>query len=255
VSLTPAQRLRRRVRHTIERAGAGEIAADEPVIIDDLVSPLRYDILVRQRFLALLADSPELHEGDLDPLLELARSHEYFTWFNSVVVPRFMPALIGREAEVAAAFATRVRATVDLLRSFQRSGLDPERPITLRTGRRIAATSTGKRLGRRIFARDGCHRIALLRASGVSVLEPGTYRLDQQRRFEPLDNTAPMLRAAPIGAEAYWDFLALSYGCLVAADRSGPAADGAEVDPERYAEMIAIASVDEALMTQRSKPA
>ncbi|HUT77621.1 MAG TPA: hypothetical protein VM285_08040 [Polyangia bacterium] len=47
---------------------------------------------------------------------------------------------------------------------------------------------------------------------------------------------------------AYWDFMALSYGSLVAADRSGPAADAATADPERFAEMVAIAAADEPLL-------
>lgn len=243
-----SQRVRRRVRRTIDRAGAAEVAADQPVRIDDLVSPLRYDVLVRQRYLSIIAESPELLEGDLGPLLELSRSHEYHTWFTAVVVPRFMPHLIGRDDEIAAAFERRVRATVELMRSVQESGLDPGRPVTLRTGRRIQPTATGKRLARRIYARDGCHRLALLRASGVTVLEPGTYRLDRQISFTPLDNTAPLLRAAPIDTTAYWEFMALSYDSLVAADRSGPDPDGEATDPERFAEMLAVASIDQPLL-------
>jgi hypothetical protein len=239
-----SQRVRRRVRRAIDRAGAEEVAADQPVRIDDLVSPLRYDILVRQRYLSLITESPELLEGDLGPLLELSRSHEYHSWFVAVVVPRFMPRLVGRDDEIAAAFETRVRATVELLRSVQESGLDPNRPITLRTGRRIQPTATGKRLARRIYARDGCHRIALLRAGGVTVLQPGAYRLDRQNSFVPFDNTAPLLRAAPIDTKAYWEFMALSYDSLVAADRSGPAPGGAASDPERFAEMRAVAAID-----------
>lgn len=233
------------MRRTIDRAGAAEVPADEPVRIDDLVSPLRYDVLVRQRYLSLINESPELLEGDLGPLLELSRSHEYHAWFTAVVVPRFMPHLIGRDDEIAAAFERRVRATVELVRSVEESGLDRKRPITLRTGRRIQPTSTGKRLARRIYVRDGCHRLAMLRANGVTVLEPETYRLDRQNFFKPLDNTAPLLRAAPLDTRSYWEFMALSYGSLVAADRSGPAPDGERTDPVRFAEMLAVASIDE----------
>lgn len=251
--MTLRHRARRRVRRTVERAGATEVAANEPVRIDDLVSPLRYDILIRQRYLSLLMESRQLLGGDLGPLLDLSRSHEYFTWFAAVVVPRFMPMLIGREDEIAAAFEVRVRATVDPLKSVEGSGVDPKRPITLRTGKRIEPTATGKRLARRVYARDGCHRIALLRASGVTVLEPGSYRLDSQRRFVPFDNTAPVLRADPIDTKAYWEFMALSYDELVAADRSGPAPGGEAADPERFAEMRAIASLDDPLLRRRSE--
>ncbi|TFG89135.1 MAG: hypothetical protein E4H17_01185 [Gemmatimonadales bacterium] len=235
-------------RRTVERIEVVQVAADEPVRIDDLISPLRYDVLIRQRFLSLLAESPEMLVGDLSPLLELPPSRDYFAWFQSVVVPRFMPGLVGRPEEISAAFEVRVRASIDLLRSVERSGFDSNNPIMLRTGKRIEATATGKRLARGIYIGDGCHRTALLRARGVTVLEPGSYRLERERRFQPLDNTTILLRAQPIGAVAYWGFMALSYGALVAADRSGPAAGAASADPERFAEMTAIASLDTPLL-------
>lgn len=246
--MTLSDRARRRVRRVIDRAGATEVAADQPVRIDDLVSPLRYDALIRQRYLSMLTDAPELLEGDRRHLVELSRSHEYFTWFSAVVVPQFMPRLVGRDDEISAAFERRIRTTVDLLRSVEHHGLDPARPIVLRTGRQIAPTATGKRLARRIYLRDGCHRIALLRARGATVLEPGSYRLDCQRRFVPLDNTAPLLQAGLLDSRAYWEFMALSYDSLVAPDYSGPAPDGEAKDSEAFAEMLAVAAVDQRLL-------
>jgi hypothetical protein len=63
-----------------------------------------------------------------------------------------------------------------------------------------------------------------------------------------LDNTAPLLRAAPIDTTTYWGFMALSYDSLVAADLSGPAPYGEAIDPQRFAEMLAVASIDEPLL-------
>ena len=242
-----SQRVRRRVRRVIARAGAAEVAADQPVRIDDLVSPLRYDILVRQRYLSLspITRAARGRPGSAARAIALPRVPHLVRGRR---VPRFMPHLIGRDDEIAALFEMRVRATVKLVRSVQESGLDPKRPITLRTGRRIQPTASGKRLARRIYARDGCHRIALLRASGVTVLQPGTYRLDRQNSFVPLDNTSPLLRAAPIDTTTYWGFMALSYDSLVAADRSGPAPDGEANDPKRFAEMLAVAWIDKPLL-------
>ena len=209
-----SQRVRRRVRRVIARAGAAEVAADKPVRIDDLVSPLRYDILVRQRYLSLITESPELLEGDLGALLELSRSHEYHTWFVAVVVPRFMPHLIGRDDEIAAHFERRVRATVELVRSVQESGLDPKRPITLRTGRRIEPTATGKRLARRLYPGTAVTGSRSCGRAGSPA--PAGWLPGRQHSFTPLDNTA-LLLPAPIDPTTYRRFLALSYGPLVEA--------------------------------------
>lgn len=237
-------RLARAVReHVAVRHRSGEAQ----VQIDDLISPLRYDILIRERFFEWLLAEPEGAAADPETLARRARGLEYGAWFESVVVPRFMPALVGERKRIDAAFAARVAKSVELRRSFEEHGYDRGRPITLHTGREVLPTATGKRLARRLHAGDGCHRLALLRARGQQTLEAGDYRLRIERRYEPLDNTAMLIGALGIDRRAYWDFMALSYGDLVAADRSGPepGAEATELGPE----MLAVAALDEPLLT------
>jgi hypothetical protein len=221
-----ADRARMRVRNLRRRLGASERPGTEPVVVDDLISPLRYDILVRQRYFEFLREHRELAAGDLAPLAEASRTHAYFVWFSRVVVPRFQPELVGQPELIARAFTKRVAASVDLLRSFEAHGLDPARPLVLETGRTIEPTATGKQLARRLYPGDGCHRLALLRASGITELEPGSYRVRSVRRFTPLDNTALLLGELEIDPVTYRRFLALSYGPLVEA-----ALDGGETAP------------------------
>ena len=226
-------RARARVRNLRRRLAAIERPGAEPAVIDDLISPLRYDILVRQRYFEFLREHPELAAGDLAAAAEASRNHAYFIWFSRVVIPRFRPELAGSAELIARQFKERVAASLELLRSFEAHGLDPARPLVLETGRTIEPTVTGKRLARRLYPGDGCHRLALLRASGVTELEPGTYRVRSVRRFTPFDNTALLLGELEIDPESYRRFLALSYGPLVEAalDRSEAppvsAADGA----------------------------
>lgn len=210
-------RARVRVRNMRRRLVASERPGAEPTAIDDLISPLRYDILIRQRYFEFLRKHPELVEGDPAAVAEASRTHAYFIWFSRVVVPRFRPELAGSPELIAPAFTARVAASLDLLRSFEAHGLDPARPLVLETGRTIEPTATGKRLARRLYPGDGCHRLALLRASGVTDLEPGGYRVRSVRRFTPLDNTALLLPELEIDPETYRRFLALSYGPLVEA--------------------------------------
>lgn len=222
----------------LDRVGVGRSWGREPVVIDDLVSPLRYDILIRQRYFEFLEGHHQLYERDLPHLAELSRALPYYTWYATVVIPRYSPELRDRPDLIEQAFERRVAASAELYRSFERRGYDPAFPITLRTGREITPTETGKALARRIYAGDGCHRLALVRARGTTVLEPGTYVLKRDRRFTPLDNTSLLLRALSVDGASYREFLALSYG-----DRP---------DPERAAEMRHVAEIDAALLVSPS---
>lgn len=197
-----ARRLLRRVSHTRE-------TGTEPVLIDELVSPLRYDVLVRERFLdriSGLRDPAELQDAVASPA-----GRDYFTWYSRIVVPRFLPEIVGDHDAIDVAFSDRVRRTVELSRSFASAGYDPTQLVLLHSGRRIAPTSTGKRLERRTFAGDGCHRLALLRLHGVTVLEPGSYRVEVAPTLSPIDNTAELIAPLGLTRRAYFEFLSLAY--------------------------------------------
>jgi hypothetical protein len=241
-------RVRRAARRLVERLGFGLAWGTESVSLGSLVSPLRYDILVRGEYFEWLA----LHREVLDDpprLIELSRSEPYFKWFAGVVVPRFRPHLASDPDGLLEAFGDRVMRSVSLLRSVEESGFDPNQPLTLETGRRIQPTATGKRLARRLYPGDGCHRLALRMARGETVLEPGSYRIRTVLRFEPLDNTAPLLKELAVTRSAYREFLELSYGSLVhKALPDGEPSPPSEPDDGPLAEIRAVAEVDQPLL-------
>jgi hypothetical protein len=183
----------------------------EPIRIDHLISPLRYDIAVRERYFAVVRERRTLAEEDFPAFVELSRRQPYFTWYTKIAIPSHHPRLVGDEEGVEAAFERRVRGCIDLHDSFESTGYDRRLPIILRTGLQIAPTSTGKRLARRIYAGDGCHRLACLRMAGVEVLEPDMYRLHVADTFTPRDDTALLLGAMAISPREYFSFLSLSY--------------------------------------------
>ena len=236
----------RRARRLLRRTTSRHKAGTEPVRIDDLVSPLRYDVLVRERFLARLRQA---RGDDLATALASPAGTAYLTWFREIVIRRFKPELIGREQAIEEAFAARVQASRDLIESVEAEGYDPGRPIILLSGRRIAATATGKQIGRRLFAGDGCHRLALLRLRGVTVLDPGTYRVEIAPRLEPLDNTTILIPPLGLTRSEYFRFLALTY-----APRSGCDSEAelrrhvAAHDPDRLAELDGVLAVDRPLL-------
>jgi hypothetical protein len=217
----------------------------EPIPIDQLISPLRYDILVRKRYFELLREQRELADEDFEAFMDLSRQHPYFTWFTRVVVPGGNhPDMVGDDARLNAAFERRVRRSIELHDAFESAGYDRRRPIILRTGGEIAPTSTGKRLARRTYAGDGCHRLAWLRMAGVEVLEPRMYRLHVAPVFTPRDDTAALIRAMGISRRDYFSFLSLSY-----ADRELPSEEALighvrSADADRLPELEQVIAID-----------
>ena len=211
--MKPGHRALDYLRRVIEGSELNSpVPGTDPIVIDDLVSPLRYDILVRQQYFEFLAQHHTLYDRDFPELVELSRQHPYFAWFTSVLAPQYMPDLLaGHDGAIRTAFADKIASVVDLYRSFLANGYDSTQPISLRTARVITATATGKRLRRRIYPGDGCHRLALLRLTGAKLLTAGTYELQTRRIFRPRDHTARLLGAIPIQHAEYCHFLSLSY--------------------------------------------
>ena len=90
-------------------------AGREPMPIDHLVSPLRYDILVRERYFAVLRERRALAESDFDAFMELSRQHPYFMWFSNVVIPHSNhPEIAADDERLNAAFELRVRRSIAL---------------------------------------------------------------------------------------------------------------------------------------------
>jgi hypothetical protein len=61
----------------------------EPVPLDELISPLRYDIVVRADHFRFLDDRLDLFERDPAAYVRLATGHPYFTWYTEVALPRY----------------------------------------------------------------------------------------------------------------------------------------------------------------------
>jgi len=221
----------------------------EAIPIDHLISPLRYDIVVRQRYLEVLRERRALAEEDFEAFMELSRQQPYFTWFTQIVIPSGNhPEMIDDDERVNAAFERRVRRSIELHDSFESTGYDRRPPIILRTGRQIAPTSTGKRLARRIYAGDGCHRLAWLRMAGVDVLEPGMYRLHVAQAFTPRDVTAPLIGAMAISRREYLSFLSLSYADRELSSEEALLDHVRSTDPDRLPELKEVIAVDSPLL-------
>jgi hypothetical protein len=151
------------------------VVPSHPAGIAGLVSPLRYDILVRARFFRLLDEHRDRFRADRAALHAAARDHAYRVWFRELWCTYWAPHLLDDPAGFDRAYARRVDASWELKESFDAHGLDPARPITLHRAR----------TGRRLFAGDGCHRLALLLLAGEREVPAGAYRIRQHLRLPP----------------------------------------------------------------------
>jgi hypothetical protein len=219
-----------------------------PLVIDELISPLRYDVLVRSQFFELLAAERALFDRSPEQFVALARDSDYYRWYRTVAVHAI--GIAGQDdAAIEEAFAKRVRRSAALADSVARRGFIAKPPLTIRTSAG-ELTTTGKRMGPRHYPLDGCHRLALLRQLGRKELRPGEYRVTAGHG-PLLDNTARLLPVLGLTEATYAPYLASGY---LDAQQGGfttvsavVAAVGAE-QPARRPEVASVAAADQPLL-------
>lgn len=195
-----------RARHQV--VSGHELA--EPVEIGRLMCPLRYDLWVRIEFIRLLRDEWTLYTSDLPAFLRRPESRAYYIWFKEVACARFRPELYPDDRRIQPAFVSRVHETSRLWKSIETSGYDQSNPIRLRAGRSIRPVN-GKRISSPYFAGNGCHRLSCLYVMGQTRLAPEQYEVEFAPVYQPLDNTAILLRMLPLDRTRYFRFISRFY--------------------------------------------
>jgi hypothetical protein len=181
--------LRRYYNAANERLRSWCIPGEHNISIQDLANPFRYDIVARRAFFLELANNMDLYRRNPSVFIEQVRESEYFNWFCTRYIPRAHPHKIANEKFIRGRFAKRVVASANLYSSVLARGIDPDKPITLRSRVRVLPTETGIRLERILQADDGCHRMAILWAMGKTKLRPSEYRIRLMRSDQPQVNT------------------------------------------------------------------
>ena len=190
------------------------------IAIADLVSPLRYDVIVRRDFFIWYRERADLARTDLRAFIAEARTTSYHRWWMTSETIRCRPELMDRPEELERLFDLRVERSVRLAERVARARHADEHPIVLKTADRLLAPTTlrdgppsGKPLpSQRYFLADGCHRVALMLADGVSRIEPGQFRIKRYLEFSPFDSTSVLVPGLPVDPETYARFLGWHYG-------------------------------------------
>lgn len=197
------------VRRTVRRivTWRPKRAGDEAIDIAEMVSPFRYDVVVRASLFDAIAARPAATRDEefVDSLL----SHPYAVWFREVELRRFFPWVLADEAGVVAAYRNRVQRAIATFESFEARGYDSGRPIIVRVAKRPRPSDSGVAAAKVRHLGDGGHRLALLlRTTGR--LEPHMYRLDP-RPAPVIDNTAILVPALGVGEGDYARFLSRAF--------------------------------------------
>lgn len=179
----------------------------ETIDIRELISPLRYDVIVRAQFFTDLR-TRDAHEPTAS-LHEFALSHTYFIWFKYVETARFFPQLFDDPALLLERYLMRVERAVATLRSYDAKGFDTQHPVTLARTPGGTTTDSGLRVTNSLHIRDGCHRLALLLVDGGR-LQPEMYRVHRATAAVP-DNTALLLGHLDIENGDYARFLSPAF--------------------------------------------
>ena len=191
--------MKRSAKATLHRTGRRaltwrpKVAGVESVNIRSLISPLRYDVVVRADFFSFLGDLASRGVQRPDEVASAAREHPYFVWFEKVAMQRFRPWVLADEDLLRRQFTERVRSSMNLWSSFREHGFDIRHPVTLRSAPGPMAADSGAVVDRRLHVGDGGHRLALLLADGAEQLGPDMYRIDPRPLDGLIDNTAVLL--------------------------------------------------------------
>jgi len=210
-----------------------------------LVSPLRYDVLVRLEHFCFHERHLDDYERDFGGYLKRALEQPYFAWFREVLCRRRYPELLDDREGAVRAFEARLRESAQLHRGFRRRGFDRRSPIVLRSGATVLETSTGKTIRRKWFVGDGCHRMALLMLDGAEVLEPRFYRTRSYREYAPLDNTHLLIGPLHLGRDAYYRFLSGGYSGSTFEARDPLLASVRRQEPANIDELEQVIAIDE----------
>jgi hypothetical protein len=178
----------------------------EELDITELVSPLRYDIVIREEFLSLYLSNQDLYHSDFDCFFEFAIQHPYFVCFQ-----KMEPQLMGDEMALRAGFMDGIKRFIGLYEDITRRGFDTTTPIVPKTGQRILPTKQGKRVSGKFFMGNGCHRLACLKVLGYRKLPVDYIRVQCYRTLAPRDGTVELVHSVPIDPEKYFAFLSSRY--------------------------------------------
>jgi hypothetical protein len=228
-------------RRTVRRATTWrpKTAPDSPVDISALISPLRYDVLVRAQLFDLVRLQADAGSSDADALVDAARASAYFTWFEQVAMARFRPWVLQDPDLLSSQFRERVLSASALYRSYRQRGFDPAHPVTLRGTKGPQRTDSGLTIAKTLHVGDGGHRLALLLSDGQD-LSPGSYRVDWRPMEQLIDNTAVLVPALGLRAADYTRFVAPGYGGEPTADPAALIAEVRDRDPEAARELAAV---------------
>ena len=224
----------------------------EELSIERLISPLRYDVIVRERYIDFLAENLDLYHADFDSYMASAQTHDYFAWFRSVAFLHRFGAPPRDERQVLQAYTDRVRRTTRLYLAYQRDGFDARFPVSVRETTAAEETSSGKLLAPRFYPIDGCHRLALLHMSGWKSLPFEFYRIAPTTKSPP-DNTHTLLSNMKVTPREYYEFLSRGYTDKIFYERGALLAHVREENPERLAEVESIIATDEGLLAGENR--
>ena len=234
---SPAATLRRTARRAV--TWRPKTTGHESLAVLELVSPLRYDVLVRAQLFTLLDRlRHEERAGDAD-LVAAAREQPYAVWFEKVAMARFRPWVLQDRALFEDQFAERVLRSAALWESFREKGFDARHPVTLRAAGGPLPTDSGVVVDRPLHVADGGHRLALLVAAGLD-LTPGMYRIDHRPIARLIDNTATLIGPLGLDEAEHVRFVARGYGADGVEDAEALLSHVRSHAPERLAEVTAV---------------
>ncbi|MFX0204023.1 MAG: hypothetical protein ACFFCW_48615 [Candidatus Hodarchaeota archaeon] len=222
------------------------IQGTEPIPIKTLISPLRYDILIRVEFYKFLLGNLDLYHKNFAEFTSRARDHQYYKWYKDrrLFIAKKKSEVINTEM-INKDFETRIKNSADLYFQLRKNNFNMKRPVTILGGDTILPTQTGKFINNFFFPGDGCHRIAILLLKKNEILLPETYRIKHLQKLMPIDKTHRLIGPLEMNKKEYFSFLSMGYADTLIDSKELLLENVRKNNPERLIEIKRVIEIDE----------
>lgn len=180
--------------------------SNEP--IESVYTPLRYDVLVRLRFIEWYERNKIIYVKDKERFMEDAKKTDFF--FQQTRVSRKSKRFKWSEDEAEIVFRERVDSFISMYEDIRWNGFDAKHKIQLHAASKIVETDTGKMVTHIGYIGNGCHRLSILIVLQRAMRKEYFY-FSQKDAYKPRDNTIEYLKTRKLGRKQYINFMQKFY--------------------------------------------
>lgn len=172
-----------------------ESKLDRDIPLSSIIAPLRYDIIIREKFIAFYLKNRKLYQNDLGSFVEKSKKEPFYEYFK-IRTAVYRPKILKDKGMTMDEYQKYIKNFISLFEKIKNKGFDANFPVTLH--RSI--------FSKKLYMGDGCHRIACLKFLGYKSLPKEHGKIIISLFHKPKNNTKMLLDMGLISKKTFDDF-------------------------------------------------